>query len=266
MQGLMQKAKQIAGNDALFANANQKHIAQKQLFANLVATQTNVTMIDTLNQFTINALNNTIGNAYAIDTLIATNTNFSLNKAQQLNNAMAITNLVDGAQQQVNNTYIPYNKNRNQSHRFNYKLNVTEVAELEAIANLCPNNYGQAVYQARTILFNTTGKQYINNCEKPDTATTINSGARLTKKTNNITQINEIKVYPNPAQNKVFVDKGNYTNITFKLYNLIGELVLVQELVNDNAINTENIINGIYMYSLTFGANEVNKGKLIIAK
>lgn len=87
-----------------------------------------------------------------VDSLINTGNSINLQKAAQQNNAITAITDIDQTQQQLNNLYISYLNNKR-------SLTLADIKAMEIIAELCPNVFGTAVHQARSILFNTTYKR-----------------------------------------------------------------------------------------------------------
>ena len=77
-----------------------------------------------------------------------------------------------------------------------------------------------------------------------------------------------LNIFPNPAMNEVNISLENYLGGDFdlKLYNSIGELILVQK-INSNLkrIDTKEIPNGVYTISISNEKNTIVK-KLMIVK
>ncbi|GIK70033.1 MAG: T9SS type A sorting domain-containing protein [Bacteroidetes bacterium] len=61
---------------------------------------------------------------------------------------------------------------------------------------------------------------------------------------------------------------GNYDNVHFYLYNVLGEVVISNKIANIGLtkINLSNVIPGIYMYSIKTNGQTVKGGKLIITE
>ena len=75
---------------------------------------------------------------------------------------------------------------------------------------------------------------------------------------------------PNPANNecKVQFVSGKNVSANYKLTNLLGEIIESYAIngvrgVNDVYINTSLLQNGVYMYSISDGAQELTK-RLIV--
>ena len=98
----------------------------------------------------------------------------------------------------------------------------------------------------------------------------------VTNATSVVNQFNdftfELKgIYPNPVQNtaKIQFISGNSADVTFTVFNYLGEKVEERNItasrgVNDIKINAQNYTNGVYLYSINNGTQIVSK-RMIIA-
>ena len=75
---------------------------------------------------------------------------------------------------------------------------------------------------------------------------------------------NELKIYPNPANNYLFFDnvsQGKTYKIT--VYDIQGREVIKESLLNNQAINLTTLKNGLYIYKV-YCNNYVSSGKFIV--
>ncbi|WP_431133638.1 T9SS type A sorting domain-containing protein [Psychroserpens mesophilus] len=72
----------------------------------------------------------------------------------------------------------------------------------------------------------------------------------------------KFKIYPNPAENQVFIESESLNEIIINIYNLIGENVLSRPLKN-NFVNVSSLNSGVYMLNIEQDNRTVTK-KLII--
>ncbi len=79
------------------------------------------------------------------------------------------------------------------------------------------------------------------------------------------TSANEITLYPNPVSNELFIEAGEKTGLSIKLYNMMGSLVLDQNIDGNQSINTGKLASGIYTYKIYQNNNEQKIGKLVIS-
>ncbi|MEZ5015214.1 MAG: T9SS type A sorting domain-containing protein, partial [Chitinophagales bacterium] len=64
----------------------------------------------------------------------------------------------------------------------------------------------------------------------------------------NINQSDLLSIYPNPAQNNLYIDiKDNFTQCSVEVYSLTGRKVITREIDNDqSAFDISKLIKGIY--------------------
>jgi len=69
---------------------------------------------------------------------------------------------------------------------------------------------------------------------------------------------NELKIYPNPFKNEIFIDDEHLRITSFKIFNAQGQLVLNDHhgLENENSLNLNHLQKGIYFINL-----QTNKGE-----
>jgi glucose/arabinose dehydrogenase len=76
----------------------------------------------------------------------------------------------------------------------------------------------------------------------------------------------QIKVYPNPASKKVFIEGAKDKNTTVEIISFEGRKVLeLGKIENDNSVNISGIPSGVYFINLNSG-NEKSYSKKIIIK
>jgi hypothetical protein len=84
-----------------------------------------------------------------------------------------------------------------------------------------------------------------------------------TTQINDINQKEKIKMYPNPANDNVYIDCAEMQDLKMQIYNIIGERILQRELTTStNEININLLSKGIYIIKLT-GADWTVQRKLI---
>lgn len=102
-------------------------------------------------------------------------------------------------------------------------------------------------------------------------AAAVNSGKifRITTTTLGIQESdlsNQIKVYPNPASKKIFIEGVKDKNTTVEIISFEGRKVLEQgKIESDNSVNISGIPAGVYFINLNSG-NEKSYSKKIIIK
>lgn len=70
----------------------------------------------------------------------------------------------------------------------------------------------------------------------------------------------ELRVFPNPVSNKLFLENFNDENFNVEIYSLEGQLILKE--ISNNSINTSKIKPGIYFYKI-YSENKSAFGKII---
>lgn len=69
-------------------------------------------------------------------------------------------------------------------------------------------------------------------------------------------------VYPNPAENQITFQLENKQKGIVYMYDVLGQNIITKEISeNNNSIDIQNLLNGVYYYS--FESNKVFKGKII---
>ena len=85
-----------------------------------------------------------------------------------------------------------------------------------------------------------------------------------------LSQINKIKVYPNPATNNVKVEIDNNVNISsLVIVDMLGKTVKVVNVSNQNGISNVDVSNlneGFYFVKVMDGSNILKSQKLMIRK
>lgn len=75
-----------------------------------------------------------------------------------------------------------------------------------------------------------------------------------------------IQVYPNPASNVVVVQLSTYYPATFKLYNLLGELVLSQAITQTTTPIAIDLPQGVYVYKVLADGQVLASNKFVVVK
>lgn len=161
----------------------------------------------------------------------------------------------------------------------------TDKTFIHTLAPQCPYVGGSAVYKARSLNFylqpgamfddmktcNEVGvyKQGSTNHGSTKSFITIENEQLANIKSSNLKKPNEVEilVYPNPANNFVDITYTNKMQANFRLYNSVGELILIQNLEQNKSkhkIEIKNVSNGMYHYVLEFEDKTKAVGKLII--
>ena len=57
----------------------------------------------------------------------------------------------------------------------------------------------------------------------------------------------EIKIYPNPANNQLFVQANTIEPIEIQVFTLNGQLLLTESAITDHKIDVSNLSSGVYL-------------------
>lgn len=268
---LMQNADAVANdnaNDLAAGNSltafgtdnasSQKAIAYYSLLRNLKLQQIDVSDMAGLNQFLHNNRNRNTGLLWAVDSLLhqaETDSTF-ISIALQANNNITPSNVVEQSQLEFNQLYAAYLQQSK-------TLDASQISAMETIAQQCPSQNGNAVFQARAVLYDLKRASYMSACEKtaPDN---MGSVARKSLNAGN-TGETEIMVFPNPASTEFYVDVKDNKGLSMRLYDIMGSLVLEQSIEAKQSINATKLAAGIYTYKIYRGNVEQKIGKLVIS-
>lgn len=260
---LIQRALEIAKDSLNFPvnNANLQHLSKRILHRNLVLQNINVTGNTDLSNFLQASKNNNFGKFYLVDSLfnselVNDSTGLKMSNGVLANNSIFATNSIEQNQKTVNNIFASYVNN-------NFSIDSTQVSDLENIAVLCPMIDGMAVYEARGILFVTKKKKYLNTCEN---TFTDNANARLMNpnEETEVEKLGEVKLYPNPSTNEVYVETGSYSNCELQMYDVVGKLVIAKTINGKERLDVNQLSNGIYIYQIRNNEVILKTDKLII--
>jgi hypothetical protein len=86
------------------------------------------------------------------------------------------------------------------------------------------------------------------------------TGEKLATGINSITKNNSIRIYPNPANDVVHINRITNTNSTLFVYNTLGELVITKELSKENEnVNISTLSNGVYFFKVDGSTKKIIK-------
>lgn len=91
---------------------------------------------------------------------------------------------------------------------------------------------------------------------------TINTTPTFTLSSSSFSQIDGLKMYPNPAKNNLFIETALNSDINVSIVNMLGKEVVNTNVVN-NTVNVSNLTSGIYIVKITEEGKTSTK-KLII--
>ncbi len=134
----------------------------------------------------------------------------------------------------------------------------------EVSGSQCPNDGGDAVWQARSLL----NWVLLGNIQFSDSCY---SSARIAPDSSNATEPHLVKVYPNPNSGSFTVeyDVSCSSNAKFEVTDLTGKKLAVYSLqVHPGIIqvNLEGFANGVYLYKVICDEAVADSGKLIITR
>jgi|WetSurSiteA1Bulk_404760.scaffolds.fasta_scaffold00300_7 hypothetical protein len=73
----------------------------------------------------------------------------------------------------------------------------------------------------------------------------------------------ELKVYPNPADQYIVIETGSSLASTFKLFDLIGNLMIATEISDKEQLSVKELKAGVYYYKVT-SESRLQAGKIMI--
>ncbi|HLO58144.1 MAG TPA: T9SS type A sorting domain-containing protein [Bacteroidales bacterium] len=71
----------------------------------------------------------------------------------------------------------------------------------------------------------------------------------------------ELKIYPNPADDYIIIETGISEPSTFKLFDMIGKMVLISEVSDKEKLSIKDLGESIYYYKLV-ADTRLQAGKL----
>jgi Secretion system C-terminal sorting domain len=142
-----------------------------------------------------------------------------------------------------------------------YNLSSSQINQLQAIANQCPMEGGDAVYEARSILRKASPNSTYNDG--------IICGGASPRATKEDISKYEATIYPNPASEAVKVSFNGLHPTSLELYDVMGKKVLtskVNEHSTEEIINTSQLLGGIYQLILYEGKSKLQTIKMIVIR
>lgn len=137
-------------------------------------------------------------------------------------------------------------------------ITVQEWDQIRTIANMCPLDIGQAVYEARGLL------GLINEY---DFAPIETSCVRTNIRSISPEAIPSVSIYPNPSDGVYHIQTiKDDAVIHIMIYDAMGKLVLDREVSNNHTIDLSGREPGVYYYKCLMGDNTESRGKLILIK
>jgi hypothetical protein len=124
----------------------------------------------------------------------------------------------------------------------------------------CPMQFGNAVSQARSVLFNVTNVLYSNVCE----AIAPPNGHRLANQATNANPIATIKLYPNPSNGLVTFTSNTELSYNISVFNILGEAVANVTLKNEQIINLSSLPPATYVVLINYNGSLVKTERITI--
>jgi len=97
-----------------------------------------------------------------------------------------------------------------------------------------------------------------------NTSTVVSDACDTTTSINETVRNEELKIYPNPAEDEIFI-KGSFdVPALFELYDITGRKVLKKTLTSINSqVNISHLSKGFYIYKLATGKAGYFTGKIV---
>ncbi len=223
------------------ATPQQKLTLKQQMHKNI--RKTSVGANATVANFYTTQQSAEVAKYYEVDSLIGEG-NVAL--AQAKNNSATASNNITQNHKDFNNIYL------------NGVATPSDYATLQALANKCAYEDGNAVYQARALLnmIDYTNTIYIDNCDG------TNEGARMgyfddgEQQGVAVAQNIQANLFPNPNNGEFTLayDLKNVVDATVIITDVTGKIVYNSVITNENnlvKIQTDNLNSGLYFIQLS---------------
>ena len=105
----------------------------------------------------------------------------------------------------------------------------------------------------------------INNASSTDITTAINTGYTQCAVTSSGIELNgpnRVNIYPNPASDKIYISNLKEDNISIKVYDIKGRLVLENKVSNKEYLNISKLSKGVYQ--INFEASNWSETRKLI--
>ena len=183
-------------------------------------------------------------------------------QANIINNSVVPVNIVESNQQTVNTQILQ------KLITPSYVYSLSDITSIDVIANQCPLEGGNAVYQARILLMAIAANviEFDDNCDYNV------ERSMQTMQTNSIEEPEILfKLYPNPNNGTMLLDyKLNATDkAEIKIYDVAGKLISKYELNSSSTqinIHDDLLNSSIYFYQIKVNDRVVQSDKLIIIR
>lgn len=232
--------------------SNQKRLwSELQQYPSLMAGDT------ALQNFSFNNQNTPIGQMNVVEDQAAVG---NINTASSVNATMLAANNPEYNQQALNDAFL---------NTLAYgidSLSPQQMNDLTIIANQCPEEGGDAVWQARAMLdwVLHTSILYSDSC---------NSSSRLAHDFTDHSEgsVSMVNVYPNPNAGIVTVNyqAASFTSIRFEVWDVSGRMLKAENLsqhLSQAQVDLNEFANGTYVYKFVADDRTIRTGLLIISK
>lgn len=228
-----------------------------------------------LKQYMFDELNSNPSNEQALKTFMNQQQYTSVNAYQDVDSLLASGDLNAA---NTKNAQAPLNNDITQTQNAYNALYIkgitgkSDMEALQALAELCPDQYGMAVYQARAWLQSITyvARDYKDSCYTTDL---VGRKGYDEEGASGITAKEgvQVKLYPNPNNGNFMLayDLKNEDEAELYLYDVAGKLVYntsLEKMSYLKQVNTSYLHNGIYFVQIRQNKAVLWTDKLIIQK
>ena len=156
----------------------------------------------------------------------------------------------------------------------NRTFNLRQKRRIMQIAQLCPNQFGEGVYRARSLAMMVDTVRDYMRCQDA-----VNSGSGNRTEGNNEKSIGvklltqqPVSLFPNPATNQITIVglPAQGEELTIEVFNALSELVQKEEAAenfeNLKIVDVSGLRNGIYYCRVRYGQSIILNEKLVLQK
>lgn len=145
----------------------------------------------------------------------------------------------------------------------NFVLNNNNILTIQSIANQCPLEGGDAVYEARSII------SYSNPTMNYDDNNKCTVSSQRSDNKNLDPLLNKAQVFPNPANDKVNLILNDVKATRYIIFDLAGKEITTQNLSSDETvknIEVSSLKSGMYILSLFSNDRKLQSIPLTVIK
>ncbi len=238
------------------ATPQQKLILKQHMHKNI--RKTSVGTDATVAAFYATQQSSEVAKYYEVDSLLGDG---SFTLAQTKNNSATASNNITQNHKTYNTIFL------------NGVATPSDYATLQALANKCAYEDGNAVYQARALLnmVNFTNTIYIDSCDGNNKAGRMGYFDEGEQQGITLTTNIYANLFPNPNSGEFMLsyDLKNVSEATVQIFDVRGSLLLNQTITNENnltKIDATNFDNGIYFIKVIADNNTLWVSKFVINK